>query len=172
MQETQVGSWEGRPPEEGNGNPLQNSCLENPMGRGAWWTTVHGVTRVRHDCRTRTLSYKAGSHPWLQKSGKAERTQGTVWMRREASGSLERQKQPQKGLYLHPSSEHFGWVTVTCMSLMHLPSPALIHQPWEWKWHNSWSKPCSLNSVLTVFLFFFSGLCLCFISPVARARTK
>ena len=34
----------GRPPGGGNGNPLQCSCLENPMGRGAWWATVHGVT--------------------------------------------------------------------------------------------------------------------------------
>ena len=36
----------GRPPGEGNGNPLLYSCLENPMGRGAWqWqATVHGVT--------------------------------------------------------------------------------------------------------------------------------
>ena len=38
----------GRFPGEGNGNPLQYSCLENPMDRGAWWTTVHGVTRVGH----------------------------------------------------------------------------------------------------------------------------
>ena len=30
---------------EGNGNPLQYSCLENPMGRGAWWAAVHGVVR-------------------------------------------------------------------------------------------------------------------------------
>ena len=30
---------------EGNGNPLQDSCLENPMDRGAWWAAVHGVTR-------------------------------------------------------------------------------------------------------------------------------
>ena len=29
---------------EGNGNPLQYSCLENPMDRGAWWAMVHGVT--------------------------------------------------------------------------------------------------------------------------------
>ena len=28
---------------EGNGNPLQNSCLENSLDRGAWWATVHGV---------------------------------------------------------------------------------------------------------------------------------
>ena len=34
----------GRVPGEGNGNPLQYSCLENPMDRGAWWATVHGVT--------------------------------------------------------------------------------------------------------------------------------
>ena len=30
---------------EGNGNPLQYSCLENPADRGAWWATVHGVTK-------------------------------------------------------------------------------------------------------------------------------
>ena len=33
----------GRSPGEGNGNPLQYSCLENPTDRGAWWTTVHGI---------------------------------------------------------------------------------------------------------------------------------
>ena len=36
----------------GIGNPLQYSCLDNPMDRGAWWTTVHGVARVRHDLVT------------------------------------------------------------------------------------------------------------------------
>ena len=35
----------GRSPEEGNGNPLQHSCRENPMDRGAWWATVCGVTK-------------------------------------------------------------------------------------------------------------------------------
>jgi len=35
----------GRYPEDGNGNPLQYSCLENLMNRGAWWATVHGVTK-------------------------------------------------------------------------------------------------------------------------------
>ena len=33
----------GRSHEEGNGTPLQYSCLENPMDGGAWWATVHGV---------------------------------------------------------------------------------------------------------------------------------
>ena len=35
----------GRSPEEGNGNPLQYSCLENLMDRGVWQATVHGVTK-------------------------------------------------------------------------------------------------------------------------------
>ena len=35
----------GRSPGEGNGNPLQYSCLENPMDRGAWQATVHRVTK-------------------------------------------------------------------------------------------------------------------------------
>ena len=35
----------GRSPGEGNGNPLQYSCLGNPMDRGAWWAIVHGVTK-------------------------------------------------------------------------------------------------------------------------------
>ena len=35
----------GRSPGEGNGNPLQHSCLENPMKRGAWYATVHGVAK-------------------------------------------------------------------------------------------------------------------------------
>ena len=34
----------GRSPGVGNGNPLQYSCLENSMGRGAWWATVHRAT--------------------------------------------------------------------------------------------------------------------------------
>ena len=35
----------GRSSGVGNGNPLQHSCLENPMNRGNWWATVHGVTK-------------------------------------------------------------------------------------------------------------------------------
>ena len=35
----------GKYPGGGHGNPLQYSCLENPMDRGTWWATVHGVTK-------------------------------------------------------------------------------------------------------------------------------
>ena len=38
-------SGSGRSPEGGNGNPLQYSCLENPMDRGSWQVTVHGVAK-------------------------------------------------------------------------------------------------------------------------------
>ena len=37
----------GRSPGEGNGNPLQYFCLENPLDGGAWWATVHVVTKSR-----------------------------------------------------------------------------------------------------------------------------
>ena len=43
----------GRSPEGGTGNPLQYSCLENAMDRGALWATVHGVARVGHDLETK-----------------------------------------------------------------------------------------------------------------------
>ena len=43
----------GRSPQEGNGNPLQYSCLENPMDRGAWWATAQGVTRVKPNLVTK-----------------------------------------------------------------------------------------------------------------------
>ena len=39
----------GRSPGDGNGNPLQYSCLKNSMDRGAWWARVHGSQRVRHE---------------------------------------------------------------------------------------------------------------------------
>ena len=44
---------------EGNGTPLQHSCLENPMDRGAWWAAVHGVakSRTRLSCFTFTFHF-------------------------------------------------------------------------------------------------------------------
>ena len=57
MQETQeTGVWflDWKDPlEEENGNTLQYSFLNNPMYRGAWWATVHGSLRVRHDWATK-----------------------------------------------------------------------------------------------------------------------
>ena len=69
---------------EGNGTPLQYSCLENPMDRGAWWAAVHGVvkTRTRLSDFTFTFHFHAlekemATHssalawriPWTEKTG-------------------------------------------------------------------------------------------------------
>ena len=45
-----IPGW-GRFPGEGNSNPLQYSCLENPMDRGAWQATVHGVEKSRRQLK-------------------------------------------------------------------------------------------------------------------------
>ena len=47
-----IHGW-GRPPGEGNGSPLQSSCLGNPINRGARWVPVPQVIRVGHDLVTR-----------------------------------------------------------------------------------------------------------------------
>ena len=53
--------WSGRSPGEGNGNPLQYSCLENSMDRGGRKAAVHGVTKSRAPLSTR-------AHLFLQQS--------------------------------------------------------------------------------------------------------
>ena len=45
--------WVRKNPKETHGNPLQDSCLENPMDRGAWQAAVHGAGRVGHDLATK-----------------------------------------------------------------------------------------------------------------------
>jgi len=50
----------GRYPGEGNGNPVQYSCLGNPMDRGAWWPIVYGVTKESD----MTLGINNNNRPW------------------------------------------------------------------------------------------------------------
>ena len=45
---------------EGNGYPLHYSCLENPMDRGAWQATIHGIARVEHDLETKPPPHLPG----------------------------------------------------------------------------------------------------------------
>ena len=54
----------GRSPGEGNGNPLQYSCLENPMDGGAWWTTVHGVAKSQTRLSDFTSPLARFHTPW------------------------------------------------------------------------------------------------------------
>ena len=51
----------GRSPEKGNGHPLQGSCRQNSMNRGAWRATVHGFTNVRYNWATK-LTHPSGKH--------------------------------------------------------------------------------------------------------------
>ena len=46
----------GRSPGGGSGNPLQCSCLKNPTSRGAWWATVHGVTKSQMRLSTHNIN--------------------------------------------------------------------------------------------------------------------
>ena len=53
----------GRYPGEGNGNPLQYSCLENPMDGEAWWTTVYGIAKNRTRLSDFTYLPSCGASP-------------------------------------------------------------------------------------------------------------
>ena len=60
-----------RSPGVRNASPLQYSCLENPMDRGAWRATVHGVTksRTRLSDSTHSIVFLLGKIPWTEKLG-------------------------------------------------------------------------------------------------------
>ena len=91
----------GRSPGEGNGNPLQYSCLRNPMDRGAKQATVHGVTRVGHNLATKPPpplhpgSKSACSCTW----GHTERSR--VWGERKRDTETKRER--KENYWQHPS---------------------------------------------------------------------
>ena len=78
-----LGPWERKIPRGGNGNLVQYSCLENPMNRGAWWVTDHGVAKSQtclsaHRCshtrtHTHTLTHThTHTHTHIALPGKGE----------------------------------------------------------------------------------------------------
>ena len=62
-----------RSPGEGNVNPLQDSCLENPMDRGAWQATIYGVTKSQTQLSTHTIQMRA-THSSHKHKGAADST--------------------------------------------------------------------------------------------------
>ena len=85
----------GRSPGKGNGNPLQYSCLENPMDRGAWQATIHGITRVGHDLATKPPPYLLPT----------------------SAGSLKKQESSRKtsiSALLTMSKSLTVWITINC----------------------------------------------------------
>ena len=85
----------GRSPGEGNGNPLQYSCLQNPMDRGAWWATVHGVTRVRHGWATRLPLPLPSNQDELGLRNRHRRHPGRVTCQKSRSSYLKCHPQPK-----------------------------------------------------------------------------
>ena len=69
MQETSSIPGLGGSSGEGNGNPLQSSCLENPMDRGAWWATVNGVTKSQTGFRGWTYMCTSPPHTRREDNG-------------------------------------------------------------------------------------------------------
>ena len=69
IQERQVHSWLGKIPWRRNYQPLQYSCLESPMDRGTWWTTVHGVAkklatqRLNTNNKALSCGFNSQNHP-------------------------------------------------------------------------------------------------------------
>ena len=67
------------PSEEGNGNPLQCSCLENPGDGGAWWAAVYGVaqswTQLKQLSSSSSRSSNSNTHLWLEKKQKQKTLQ-------------------------------------------------------------------------------------------------
>ena len=83
---------------EGNGNPLQYSCLENPRDRGAWWAAVYGVAQSR--TRLKCLSSSSSSRKSLDALGEGDQSSQNV-------GHLEKQR---SGLAVGVESENRLWV--------------------------------------------------------------
>ena len=67
----------GRSPGEGNGNPLQQSCLENPMDGGAWWATVHGVAKGWTRLSNFTFTFKQRKAYTIAWENKKQKQNGT-----------------------------------------------------------------------------------------------
>ena len=68
---------------EGNGNPLQYSCLENPMDRGAWWAPVHGVAQSRTQLKCLSMHACIGEghgNPFQYSFVENPRDRGAWWV--------------------------------------------------------------------------------------------
>ena len=81
----------GRSPGGRHGNPLQYSCLENPMDRGSWWTTVHEVAKSHTRLRRFSMHACGGQHCTGEKIG-SERcnSQCVTWQRQRKLSSKSR----------------------------------------------------------------------------------
>ena len=105
----------GRSPEGGHGNPLQHSCLENPMNRGAWWTTVHGVAKSQTRLKRLNMQHAKALAQWL------------VWGWAFGYGSFYRRRKQDPSRVLRVSSaSDFGRIRTQVYQMK--PLSCLSHQ--------------------------------------------
>ena len=101
----------GRSPGGGNGNSLQYSCLENPMDRGNWWATVHGVPKSW--TRLKQLSTHAqGTTEGLDKGGKQLRT--VLYLLDALEEALKLVCYSSNTRFCNLSTTDLLWVSVPC----------------------------------------------------------
>ena len=156
MQETQVHSLSGpgKSPGEGSGYPLQYSCLENPMDRGAWQAQAHGVAKSQTWLSTHTPTSQSlliFSFPvWLPSSPIAQRRTGIMIKVSGSPGFLPWSEPPFSFLNVSPS---FFWPLLPSLTSVFLFSCPLILKsqgPWD-QTADSWGKTggCSGTSGVT-----------------------
>ena len=143
----------GRFPREGNGNPLQDSCLENPMDRGAWWATVHGVAKSQ----TR-LSYFTFVPSYILIIWKLDTSKGevsTIYSCLSVFGLLDNLINKNKIVIINrgavdtPNWHQFGSVQLLS-HVQHFETPRTAAHQASLSSTNSWSslKHMSIESVM------------------------
>ena len=119
---------------EGNGTPLQNSCLENPMDGGAWWAAVHGVAKSRTRLSDFTFTFhfhalekEIATHssvlawriPGMRKPGRlpsmGSHRVGHDWSDLAAAASKEYNKFTHCGLCFFRASVFLCWLGILCL---------------------------------------------------------
>ena len=127
----------GRSPGGGNGNPFQYSCLENPMDRGAWWATVHGVTKswtglnMRAPRRAAAPATKPQLIPGQLAGSLRSWTSLCMWTWRALRMYLVITEQAQDGKKLHSTSQNataretISWCFPTQPASFSFPQPPL-----------------------------------------------
>ena len=107
---------------EGNGNPLQCSCLENPMHRGAWWAVVYGVSQTWTWLKRLSSSSTYGCESWTIKKAEHRRIDAfelwcwirllrVPWTARRSNQSILKEISPKyllEGLMLKLKLQYFG----------------------------------------------------------------
>ena len=145
---------------EGNGNPLQYFCLENPMDREAWQATVHGVARVRHNLVTKERE-RDWNTAWMSLQGiqfssvqslSRVRLFVTPWtIARQASLSITNSQSLPKpmSIELVMPSNHLIFCRLLLLLSSIFPSirvfsnESALHIRWPKYWSIEWKKKCN-----------------------------